>query len=73
MIVTTWNMRGMQQLGRHAAVVDIIKSNKVDVMGLLETKMEATFYFPNWKSINNFHAIPGGRMLLLWNPGTADV
>ncbi|XP_042032272.1 uncharacterized protein LOC121778967 [Salvia splendens] len=80
MIVATWNVRGMQQPCKHAAVVDIIRSNEVDVMGLLETKMEATClkyllenYFPNWKSINNFHDIPGGRMLLLWNPDTADV
>lgn len=40
MIVTTWNVRGLQQPPRQAAVTDFIKNNKVDVMGLLETKMK---------------------------------
>ena len=80
MSVSSWNVRGMQQPNRHATIVDVIRSNKVDVMGLLETKMEASClnfflenYFPHWRSANNFHAIPGGRMLLIWNPETVDV
>ncbi|KAL1531174.1 hypothetical protein AAHA92_33882 [Salvia divinorum] len=80
MIVATWNVRGMQQPSRHAAVVDIIISNRVDVMGLLETKMvtkNCDFflrnYFLDWKSVNNSHAIRRGHMLPLWNPAKADV
>lgn len=56
MIITTWNVRGMQPPERHPVVADQIKRNRVDIMGVVETKMKMTSlkafmarYFPSWK------------------------
>ena len=81
MIITTWNVRGMQPPERHPVVADQIKRNRVDIMGVVETKMKMTSlkafmarYFPSWK-FNFVIADRNGtcRMLLLWNPQTAAV
>lgn len=61
-------------------MVDFIRKNHVDVIGLLETKFKPTNFgffiqnnFSDWKFINNFDVVAGGRMLLLWNPKQVEV
>ncbi|XP_041999896.1 uncharacterized protein LOC121749390 [Salvia splendens] len=80
MIITTWNIRGLQQPSKQAAIVDFVKAYGIDILGILETKMDPDNlkyflrnYFPDWKSANNFQVISNGRMLLMWNPAKADV
>ncbi|XP_041995804.1 uncharacterized protein LOC121745925 [Salvia splendens] len=75
MIVATWNIRGPQQLPTQAAIVDFVRTHKIDVMGLLETKFKKenyTFFLENnfreWKAVDNFELIGNSRMLLIWNP-----
>ncbi|KAL1554779.1 hypothetical protein AAHA92_15302 [Salvia divinorum] len=80
MIVTTWNVRGMQRPRRQPVVVDFIKSNRVDVMGLIETKMKEAMVksfmaknFPTWRFEYNIGGKQTCRLLLLWNPQQAEV
>ncbi|XP_042023164.1 uncharacterized protein LOC121770513 [Salvia splendens] len=75
MIIATWNVRGLQQLPTQAAIVDFVRTHKIDVMGLLETKYKKenyTFFLKNnfreWKAMENFEMIENSRMLLMWNP-----
>ncbi|XP_042041211.1 uncharacterized protein LOC121786644 [Salvia splendens] len=70
----------MKRPKKQPSVVDFIKQNKVDVIGLLETKMDAdsmkTFmgkYFRSWQFTHNLSQLTCGRMLLIWNPQTAKV
>lgn len=62
MIVATWNVRGMQQFPRQAAIRDFVSKHKTDVMGLLETKLKTKNYsylmknkFKEWRNADNFH------------------
>ncbi|XP_042056358.1 uncharacterized protein LOC121800935 [Salvia splendens] len=80
MIVATWNIRGLQQLPTQAAVVDFVRTHKIDVMGLLETKFTKenyTFFLENnfrdWKAVDNFELIENSRMLLIWNPSRVEL
>ena len=83
MIITTWNVRGMQQPFQQPVVVDFVKTNRVDVMGLIETKLLEknigwfmSRYFPAWKYVfvlvspdpRRPNKLITCRMLLLWNP-----
>ena len=67
-------------LKKQPPVVDFIKKNKIDVIGLLETKMDQSSmdsfllsYFPDWHHANNLAVINGRRIFLIWNPQTAAV
>ncbi|XP_042016569.1 uncharacterized protein LOC121764587 [Salvia splendens] len=80
MIVATWNIRGLQQLPTQAAIVDFVRTCRIDVMGLLETKFTKenyTFflenYFRDWKAVDNFEMIENSRMLLIWNPSRVEL
>ncbi|KAL1554772.1 hypothetical protein AAHA92_15296 [Salvia divinorum] len=75
MIVATWNVREMQQLSKQAVIADFVRKHKIDMIGLLETKLKAKNYsylmknrFKEWKNIDNFNKSDKSRMLLLWNP-----
>ncbi|KAL1532348.1 hypothetical protein AAHA92_32372 [Salvia divinorum] len=80
MIVATWNVRGMQQLPRQAAIADFVHKHKIDVVGLLETKLKkqnVEYFLKNkfneWKAVDNFELINNSRMLLLWNPRRVEL
>ncbi|XP_057953041.1 uncharacterized protein LOC131147481 [Malania oleifera] len=69
-----WNIRGFNKPLKQNGVLDFIRKNKVDVLGLLETKLSMTTLdnlmkrkFQNWNQINNF-SLHKGRILVLWNP-----
>lgn len=71
---------GIAATPRQAAVVDFIRKNRVDVIGLLETKFKPDNFgffiknnFLDWKFVNNFDIVPSGGMLLLWNSMQVDV
>ncbi|XP_042041255.1 uncharacterized protein LOC121786687 [Salvia splendens] len=80
MIVATWNIRGLQALLTQVAIVDFVRTHKIDVMGLLEMKFtneNYTFFLANnlrdWKTVDNFELIENSRMLLIWNPSKVEL
>lgn len=82
MIIATWNIRGLQNLPTQAAVVDLVKKHKIDVMGILETKFTTEndnykFFLQNnfrdWKAVDNFAQFENSRILLLWNPNKVEL
>ena len=80
MIVATWNIRGLQQVPCQAAVADFVKKHKIDMIGLLETKLKHKNYtflmrnkFKGWSNIDNFDMSDKRRMLLIWNPKRVEL
>lgn len=79
-IIATWNVRGLNSPQKQADLVKWMRWFRVDVLGLLETKLKpknlecfVNTYFSNWKSINNFDLISSGRILVLWDPTKVDL
>jgi hypothetical protein len=57
-----------------------MKKHKMDVCGLLETKMSFSkvafmhrFWLKHWKVFSNAGAAPNARIILFWNPSTVLV
>ena len=80
MIIHCWNVRGLNSPLKQHEVVSLMKKNKVDVCGLLETKLLASkvekmqgFQLKHWKSLSNADASSSTRIVLFWNPSTIQV
>ena len=80
MKIACWNIRGFNKPLKQNGVKSFIKKHQVDVMGVLETKLNLDKLarvlknkFQGWVQINNFDTHAAGRILLLWNPMTVDV
>lgn len=61
-------------------VVNLMKKNKVDVCGLLETKMcyskvasMQKFQLKHWKFLTNDAMTGNARIVIFWNPSTVRV
>ncbi|KAL0284293.1 UNVERIFIED_CONTAM: Retrovirus-related Pol polyprotein from type-2 retrotransposable element R2DM [Sesamum angustifolium] len=75
-----WNVRGFNRPLKQNGVAHLIKNNQLCLLGILETKLAATAIpkiinrlFPGWCQANNFDAIAGGRILIIWNPAVIDL
>ncbi|KAL0339018.1 UNVERIFIED_CONTAM: hypothetical protein Sangu_1423900 [Sesamum angustifolium] len=71
---------GIQPSLKQNGVAHLIKNNQLCLLGILETKLAATAIpkiinrlFPGWCQANNFDAIAGGRILIIWNPAVIDL
>ena len=80
MIIHCWNVRGLNSPLKQHEVVSLMKKNKVDVCGLLETKLcystvEALqkFRLKHWKFQTNVVASSTARIVIFWNPSTVKV
>lgn len=74
MLITFWNVRGLQKPHKQSVVKDFCYNN-LDIFGILESRFTPRTptrfinkYFLNWNFINNFDVVKNGRILLLWNP-----
>lgn len=74
MIVATWNIRGFHLPLKHKGVSSLLRKQKIDIFGLLETKLNSSKVqhimrtnFPGWSQVNNFHSHNGGRILVIWD------
>ncbi|KAK4392724.1 hypothetical protein Sango_2050200 [Sesamum angolense] len=70
-----WNVRGLNRPLKQNRVAHLIKNNRLYLLGILETKLAATAIpkiinrlFSGWCQANNFDAIAGGCILIIWNP-----
>ncbi|KAL9224822.1 hypothetical protein vseg_000822 [Gypsophila vaccaria] len=75
-----WNVKGLNSSAKHKEIKLFMHSNKVELFGLLETRVKNTSMnkvVPNVCSgrsfCTNICAHPGGRIWMLWNPDTIQV
>ncbi|KAK9689919.1 hypothetical protein RND81_09G090900 [Saponaria officinalis] len=70
-----WNVRGLNSLTKQKEIMWFLHKNKVDLFGLLETKIRSTninkfagVIGNNWSFCTNHSCHVGGRIWILWNP-----
>ncbi|XP_019248332.1 PREDICTED: uncharacterized protein LOC109227587 [Nicotiana attenuata] len=75
MIVSTWNIRGLNKPFKQKELVLFLKKYKVEVMGLVETRVKenkakriAQKIAKDWKVQYNYNCAYNGRIWLLWKP-----
>ncbi|CAH9093976.1 unnamed protein product, partial [Cuscuta europaea] len=80
MIITAWNIRGLNKVSKQSLIFNFIRAHNVHMCCLLETKMSTSNFeklkenrWPLWSSITNFDTIDGGRMALMWNTNYVDI
>ncbi|XP_074312824.1 uncharacterized protein LOC141648211 [Silene latifolia] len=80
MIIASWNIRGFNKAVKQVEVVKYLSENKVDILGLLETRVKKNKAnrilrnkFRNFDSYCNYQSHDNGRIWLLWNPSTTDI
>ncbi|KAJ6291204.1 hypothetical protein OIU76_023294 [Salix suchowensis] len=80
MIVKCWNVRGLNSPLKQHEVVNLMKKSKVDVCGLLETKLSLSkvlslqkFRLKKWKFLSNVASSSFARIVVFWNPSSVSV
>lgn len=80
MIIQCWNVRGLNSPLKQHEVVHLMKKNKVDVCGLLESKMLPSkvaamhsFRLKHWKFLTNASGSSLAHIVVPWNPSTVQV
>ena len=75
MIISCWNIRGLNQPQKQKEIVRLILEKKIDVMGIVETKVKLANQikinnnmFPNWHFVTNSTTELTGRIWVGWNP-----
>lgn len=64
-----------------AAVSGTLTRHNIDIFGILETKIKELCdlhdilqsRFQGWRATHNFLQVPGGRILVIWNPQTVEL
>lgn len=80
MKIASWNIRGLNENLKQNEVKDFLFANKIDVMGLLETKIKhhkynkvAKRFNSPYSIINNNDCHFNGRVWFIWNTRTVRV
>ncbi|KAJ6973799.1 hypothetical protein NC653_033969 [Populus alba x Populus x berolinensis] len=80
MIIYSWNIRGLNNPLKQHEVVSLMKKRKMDVCGLLETKLSPSrvacmhrLRLRHWQYYTNVDAANTARILVFWNPATVKV
>ncbi|XP_074293081.1 uncharacterized protein LOC141619991 [Silene latifolia] len=80
MIISIWNIRGFNKPIKHSAVLNFHRENKVDILGVLETRVKSNkarkvlrTSFNRYSAYCNYNKHNNGRIWLLWNPMTTKV
>lgn len=73
MIISDWNIRGLNNPFKQKELKDIFLKYKVDIMGCLETKIQANnddrikkVFEKEWTIFTNYPTTLNGRLQLLW-------
>lgn len=75
MKIASWNVQGFNGPHTQNAVVRLVKRHGIDVISILETKIEEledlhhilVKKFGGWRATHNFDLIFGGRIVVCWN------
>ncbi|XP_074271369.1 uncharacterized protein LOC141595303 [Silene latifolia] len=69
-----WNIRGMNKDFKQHEVVDFFRANKLDIMGIMETRVRAPKFdyirrkgFRLFYVLNNYDHHSNGRLWVIWN------
>ena len=80
MILSSWNIRGLNSPLKQNEILKHVKKNKIVVMGILETKLAhhslrgfINRKFKRWKVAENFQHNPNGRILIIWQADKVDL
>jgi exonuclease III len=80
MIVHCWNVRGLNSPLKQHEVYSLMKSKKLDVCGLLETKLSLAkvacmhkLRLKTWQFVSNAEAAAYAHIVVFWNPETVKV
>jgi len=73
-------VRGLNSPLKQHEVVSLMKKNKLDICGLVETKLSSStvsfmhnLRLKNWSFLSNVAASNTARILVFWNPSTVSV
>lgn len=74
MIISTWNIRGLNDPNKVEAVRRFIRRHKIQIIAILETGVKVAKkdkiiakLVRNWSWIHNYSYSPRGRIWLGWN------
>jgi len=80
MIIYSWNIRGLNNPLKQHEVVSLMKKHKMDICGLLETKLLPSrvsslhkFRLRHWQYFSNADVAHTARIVVFWNPNTVQV
>lgn len=80
MIVSSWNIKGLNNPLKQHEVVRLMKKYKMDIYDLLETKMLFSrfacmhkFCLTNCKFFTNVDVASTARIVVFWNPAMVKV
>ncbi|GFZ12807.1 hypothetical protein Acr_23g0011920 [Actinidia rufa] len=75
-----WNIRGFNKSLKHKGILEHLKKNNVDILGILETKLKhqrikdvVRKKFNRWKAVDNFQSNPNGRILIFWREDKVEL
>ncbi|XP_074308496.1 uncharacterized protein LOC141643297 [Silene latifolia] len=80
MIISSWNIRGLNKLVKQIEVNKFLTQNKLDILGILETRVKENKSqrilrnkFRGYSSFCIYSKHYNGRIWLVWNPSTTRV
>ncbi|GFZ21585.1 hypothetical protein Acr_29g0007470 [Actinidia rufa] len=80
MILSCWNIRGLNSPLKQNGILKHIRKHKVTVMGILETKLSkhrlegiARKKFRGWAMTDNFQQHPNGRIMIMWKESMVNM
>ncbi|XP_074299602.1 uncharacterized protein LOC141630737 [Silene latifolia] len=80
MIISSWNVRGMNDPLKQQEVLEFLKRNRVDCGALIETHIKVDVArvihkrkFSSYAMESNYSNHSGGRIWVIWNPAVAHV
>ncbi|KAL0290511.1 UNVERIFIED_CONTAM: hypothetical protein Scaly_2668400 [Sesamum calycinum] len=76
----TWNVRGLNKRDHQGAVTALIEEFKLEIIGLLETRVRDRNAFSiqnnihrNWQWYSDYNGGPGNRIWVGWNNSKIDI
>ena len=80
MIISCWNIRGLNQPSKQHEVTKFIFENNIDALGLVETKVNQanesfikSKCFKHWCFVSNSTTTSAGRIWIGWNPDRVNL
>lgn len=79
MIISTWNVRGLNHPSKISEVKRLVKSNRVNIIAILETRVKRNSgivqkkLIARWQWLDNYELSPKGIIWVRWDPNCINV